>query len=262
MLDARGVTFAYGNAQVLHGVDVHADAAHVISLIGPNGSGKSTLLRCLTGLLPCQGDIRVDGQPVRSLSPRQRAQQIAFLPQSHENLRGITLRELIAMGRAPYHSSAWFTTSTDRAKIEWASRYMQLDDLMDRRIEQLSGGERQRAWIAMIVAQDTPIIVLDEPATYMDMRHQQEMLATIRDLRDSHSKTVIAVFHDINHAIDVSDQIYVLSSGSVCAAGTSAEVINSSLIARVYGVKAVVGRCSGSRRDVVVPLSITQEEKL
>lgn len=256
MLIANGLSVGYGRKMVLHGVDFIAGEAQVISLIGPNGSGKSTLLRSLCGLIPAsKGSVRIYNEPLTGMGVREISRCIAFLPQVHERMHDVSMYELISMGRAPYHTSGWIKSKQDVEKIQWAIEYMSLEPLVHRQMDQLSGGEQQRAWIAMILAQDTPIILLDEPVTYMDLRFQCELLNTIRDLRDTCRKTVVSVFHDINHALEVSDYLYLLKDGCIYSQGTSEQVITEHTISEVYGIHAHVCRFHGCRRNVVVPAS-------
>ncbi len=190
------------------------------------------------------------------MGAKEISRSIAFLPQSHEKLQGVTVYELISMDRAPYHRSGWINTREDREKIDWAINYMQLGTLMHRSVERLSGGEKQRVWIAMILAQDTPIILLDEPVAYMDLKYQCELLRTIKDLKDSFHKTVIGVFHDINHAIEISDYVYLLKDGRVYQSGSSEYVLTEQSIKDVYGVCAHVCEFKRCCRNVVVPAGV------
>lgn len=257
MLRTTGLDFSYGKRKVLRRVDFNADCGQIISLIGPNGSGKSTLLRCLCGLLSAEKNtIFLFDKPIEKMSQKEISQKIAFLPQFHDKLAATTVYELVSMGRAPYHRSGWINTSEDRQKIEWAIDYMQLDFLSDRYVEELSGGERQRVWIAMVLAQDTPVVLLDEPVTYMDLRYQCDLLQTIKDLKERFNKTVISVFHDINHALEISDYIYLLKDGHVYKSGTPEEVISERSIKDVYGICAHVCRFKKCCRSVVVPAGV------
>ena len=257
MLKATNLSFEYEKQKVLDGIDFSAEEAQIISLIGPNGSGKSTLLRCLCGLSPTKkNSIYLCGKPIENCGSKEIARQIAFLPQFQEKLHGVTVYDLVSMGRAPYQKSGWIHTREDCEKIHLAIDYMQIGPLRHRFLEGLSGGEKQRAWIAMILAQDTPIVLLDEPVTYMDLKYQQEMLRTIKDLKESFNKTVIGVFHDINHAIEISDVIYLLKNGRVYQSGTSEQVITEASIRDVYGVCAHVCEFKQCCRNIVVPVSV------
>lgn len=257
MIAAHALSVGYGKRTILHEVDFKAEKAQIIALIGPNGCGKSTMLRTLCGqIAPKKGSVSICNQGVSTLGPKKLSKYIAFLPQMHEVLHGVSVYELVAMGRAPYHKSGWILSMEDKKKIQWALSYMDLENLVLRPVNQLSGGEQQRVWIAMALAQDTPIILLDEPVTYMDLKFQWELLSTIRDLRDTHKKTIISVFHDINHAIEVSDYIYLFKDGRVYAQGTSEEVITEENIGDVYGLRAHVCKFNRCHRNVVVPTSL------
>ncbi|WP_320662965.1 ABC transporter ATP-binding protein [Pyramidobacter sp.] len=254
MLKAQKLCFRYGRTEVLSDVDFSAGKGQIISLIGPNGSGKSTLLRCLCGLMPAAGNsVLLDGRPIRRMSGREIAKKIAFLPQFHANMQGTTVRELIAMGRAPYHRSGWLENAEDREKIRWASSYMNVERYLDRYVENLSGGEKQRVWIAMILAQDTPVVLLDEPVTYMDLRHQYDLLQVILSLKRHFHKTVVSVFHDINHAIEVSDRVYALKNGRVFRSGPCEQVVTEETIREVFQIRAHVCRFEKCCRNVVIP---------
>ncbi|SNS19015.1 iron complex transport system ATP-binding protein [Anaerovirgula multivorans] len=257
MLVTKNLSFNYGKQNILDNVNFIAEKGQVISLIGPNGSGKSTLLRCLCGLIPVKrSSVFLFDRPIETLGAKEIARKVAFLPQSHERLQGVTVYELVSMGRAPYHRSGWVNTKEDQEKIAWAIDYMQIGHLTHRLAEMLSGGEKQRAWIAMVLAQDTPIILLDEPVTYMDLKYQCELLRTIKDLKDNFQKTVVAVFHDINHAIEISDSVYLLKNGHVYKAGGSEQVITEQAIKDVYGVYAHICKFKRCCRNVVVPAGV------
>ncbi|HPA94412.1 MAG TPA: ABC transporter ATP-binding protein, partial [Petrotogaceae bacterium] len=250
-------SFKYTDHMVLNSINFYAEKNQIISLIGPNGSGKSTLLRCLCGLIRTEkNSVFLYEKPIESLSPKEIAQKIAFLPQFHQKLQGVSVQELVSMGRSPYHKSGWILTSLDKQKIFSAMQYMQVEHLKNRPLEMLSGGEKQRAWIAMVLAQDTEFILLDEPVTYMDLRYQQDLLRVVKNLKAHFQKTVIAVFHDINHAIEVSDFVYLLKDGHIHNAGTSEDVITEKNIKDVYGICTHICRFKKCRRRVVVPAEV------
>jgi len=254
MIQATNINFKYGSSQILYDVSFKADKKQIISLIGPNGSGKSTLLRCLCGLLPVKNQsILLDGKFIESCSHSEIAKIVAFLPQFQERLSSTSVYELISMGRSPYHASGWITTVEDREKIEWAMEYMGVTNMRNRMVNMLSGGERQRIWIAMILAQDTPIILMDEPVTYMDLKHQWNLLDTINDLKENCGKTIISVFHDINHAMEVSDIIYMLKDGRVYDKGKPDDIITEKAIHEVFEIPVHVCRFHQCHKSVVVP---------
>ncbi|AZO95999.1 ABC transporter ATP-binding protein [Halocella sp. SP3-1] len=260
MLIAKELNFSYGKKSILENVNFTAEKGQIISLIGPNGSGKSTLLRCLCGLIPVKKNtVFLFDSSIETLGAKEVSRRVAFLPQSHERLQGVTVYELVSMGRAPYHHSGWVNTREDKYKITWAIKYMQIGHLAHRLVENLSGGERQRVWIAMVLAQDTPIILLDEPVTYMDMKYQCDLLTIIKDLKNNFQKTIITVFHEINHAIEVSDFVYLLKDGCVYNSGVTDEVITEQAIKNVYGVCAHICKFKKHYRNVVVPVGVHED---
>ncbi|MEW9122196.1 MAG: ABC transporter ATP-binding protein [Thermotaleaceae bacterium] len=253
MLKSEGIYFSYGKEQILKNITLEAMQGEILSLIGPNGSGKSTLLRCLSRLLTVdRGKIFLFDKPLHRYHQKQIAQKIAFLPQFHPPST-MTLWELVAMGRSPYQHISWAYSAKDREIIEWAIDYMGLKDLQHRPLSSISGGEAQRAWIAMILAQNTPILLLDEPVTYMDLRHQWELLEVLSDLKERLNKTIITVFHDINHAMEVSDRVYLLQKGEIHSVGAPEQVITQQSLQEVYGIRAHVCKVQHCWRPVVVP---------
>lgn len=256
-LSLEHVNFKYNAKLVLSDVSFKAHASQIVSLIGPNGSGKSTLLRCMCRLLPCgKQKVFLDGVALEQYPCRELSKRIAFLPQAQRIAAALTVEELVMLGRSPYHSSGWLASSEDKEKVEWAIEYMKLENLRNRFVNNLSGGERQRVRIAMTLAQNAQYILLDEPLTYMDMKHQQELLETICELKEKFGKTIIVVFHDINHAIEVSDWIYLLKNGNVVASGERDSVITEEMLHSVYEVHTHVCNVQCCRRNVVIPASI------
>lgn len=257
MIKVSNLNFSYKEKQVLKNIDFSASSGEIISLIGPNGCGKSTLLRVICGILSSQnGEVMISDTSIKDLSTKELSKQIAFLPQFQEKMNGVSVWELVSLGRAPYHKSGWMSSKVDKEKINWAIDYMNLSEYAHVDVEKLSGGERQRVWIAMVLAQDTPIILLDEPVTYMDIRYQCQLISIVKDLKKQFSKTIIAVFHDINHAIEVSDKIYLMKDGEVFDCGHSDQVINEQNIREVYGVHAHVCRPKPCCRNVVIPSEV------
>lgn len=259
MLRTNKLNFYYGKKQVLDNVNFSANEREIIALIGPNGSGKSTLLRCLSGILRAGNNaVTLFGRSIHTMKTQQVAKHIAFLPQVHERVDNTRVYELVSMGRLAYSTLGWVQSREDKEIIAWALSYMHLTDLQDRTIEELSGGERQRVWIAMILAQDTQIVLLDEPVTYMDMKYQYQLLYMLRDLKEKFNKTIVAVFHDINHSLEVADRIYLLKNGKIFVCGTSNDVVTADNIKKVYDVTAHVGNFDVLDKHVVVPIDAAQ----
>ncbi|MCD5410923.1 MAG: ABC transporter ATP-binding protein [Clostridiales bacterium] len=241
MLEAKNINFNYGNKSILKNIDFCVKKGEITALIGPNGSGKSTLLRCLMGLMPVKtGEIKIKNKEIKKSSSRWLAKQVGLLSQGHEHVSHTTVWELVAKGRSPYQRFGWSLSQIDKEKIRWAIEYMDLVSFQHRNLDCLSGGERQRAWIAMVLAQDTELIMLDEPATYLDLKYQWGLLKTIREIKTKLNKTFIVVLHDINHAMAIADNFIVLKEGEVVASGSGQEVITESLLKDVYDVSASV----------------------
>ncbi|MFP4511265.1 MAG: ABC transporter ATP-binding protein [Spirochaetaceae bacterium] len=254
VVNTNGLRFSYGDHDVLHNVALAAYHGEVVGLLGANGSGKSTLLRCLAGLLPVpRSTVTLAGRDLRSMKRKQIASMVSFLPQVHETLEFLTVGELVARGRHPHTAFGWRLSSHDRDAVASALSYVQLDTLRHRPINEISGGERQRAWIAMVLAQDTPLMLLDEPVTYLDIKHQWSLLEVLTDLSRNLGKTLITVFHDINHAMAVCDRVYLLAEGRVSVSGRPEEVITSDALRHAYGVSAHVCHVRQACRSVVVP---------
>ncbi len=255
VFSCQDLSFSYGRTGVLHQVSLSAGKGEIIGLLGPNGCGKSTLLRCIAGILRVSsGSFRYGTTPGLSLSPRERARRVSFLPQHQRELPGITVRKLVQLGRNPYSVTGWHQSPDDRRAVDRALEQLQLLDFQHKLLANLSGGERQRAWIAMTIAQDTPLILLDEPVSYLDLRHQWAVLEVLTELKRRMNKTLITVFHDVNHAMAVCDRLYVMKEGRVHSQGYPEEVLNEECLQAVYGVCTCLCSAGEGERPVVVPL--------
>ncbi len=254
MLQIKDLSFSYKDRLVLKEINFHIEKGEILALVGPNGSGKSTLLRCMNAFLkPRSGQVMLAGTDIRKQSRKWIARHIALLPQNLEPVQNITCYELVSMGRSPYQLFGWVLTENDRKIIEWAIEYMDLQSFRDRLFNKLSGGERQRAWIAMILAQDTDVVLLDEPITYLDIKYQWYFLDVIRRIRNEYGKTFVLVLHDINQAMMVADSFVVLKAGRVYSLGKGSEIVTSDLLRKVYEVSANVCAVPGYRRPVILP---------
>ena len=242
ILQARQLDIGYGATRIVQGLSFSPPPGKVTALIGPNGCGKSTLLKAFARILtPQAGSLTLDDQPYARLSARELACKIAFLPQVLPIPEGVSVRQLVAYGRSP-HNSLWGRLSgADRARVDQALQRMELDTLADRPLSDLSGGQRQRAWLAMILAQDADIVLLDEPTTYLDISHQVELLDLMRQL-SAEGKTVVTVLHDINQACRYADHLAVMQAGQLVASGSPAEVLDAELVCRVFDVQVQILR--------------------
>lgn len=237
ILKASQVDIGYGSTRIVQGLSFAPPAGKVTALIGPNGCGKSTLLKAFARILkPLSGELTLDGQAYSALSARQLARQIAFLPQVLPVPEGVSVRQLVAYGRSP-HNSLWGRLSgSDQSHVTQAMQRLELDNLADRALADLSGGQRQRAWLAMVLAQNAPVVLLDEPTTYLDISHQVELLDLMRELA-AEGKTVITVLHDINQACRYADHLAVMQGGRLVADGAPGAVMGVELMREVFEVQ-------------------------
>jgi iron complex transport system ATP-binding protein len=239
-LQTQHLTVRYDEMPILKGLDLEIPSGQITALVGPNGSGKSTLLRGLARLLkPQAGTVLLDGADIHALPTKALARKLGMLPQNPVAPEGITVRELVAQGRYPHQH--WFQqwTAADEAAAQRALTLTNLRPLADRPVDTLSGGQRQRAWIALTLAQDTPIILLDEPTTFLDLAHQLEVLELLARL-NTEGKTIVMVVHDLNHAAQCAQYVLALYAGQIVARGEPTAVITESLVREVFGVESRV----------------------
>jgi len=235
MVEVQSISKSYGLKAVVDDVSVNIQKGKITSFIGPNGAGKSTLLSIISRLMSADtGEVLIDGQKVHETKNRDLAKKIAILKQSNHLSLRLSVRDLVAFGRFPYSQGK--LTKEDHVYIDEAIRYMELEELQDRYLDQLSGGQKQRAFIAMTIAQDTDYILLDEPLNNLDMKHSVQIMKVLRRLADDLGKTVLIVIHDINFASVYSDYIVALKDGKIEAQGTVNEIITSLTLKQVYGM--------------------------
>ncbi|MBI2243287.1 MAG: ABC transporter ATP-binding protein [Nocardioides sp.] len=252
------VTVGYGEDPVVRDLSLDVPDGRITTIIGPNGCGKSTLLRTMARLLrPSSGAVLLDGEAVHDLPTRDVARRLALLPQNPVAPEGLLVRDLVGRGRHPHQR--WFSqwSPQDEAVIESALELTDTRHLRDRALDQLSGGQRQRAWIAMTLAQDTDLLLLDEPTTYLDLAHQVEVLDLVTRLNRERGRTVVMVLHDLNLAARYSDLIVVMTDGVVAAQGAPAEVFTPDLLHATFGLSADVLADPRTGLPVVVPICST-----
>lgn len=282
----RGVRLGYGDTEIVHGVDIDIPRHRTTVIIGANGCGKSTLLRGLTRQLPLRGgSIEVLGRDAGELAARAYARTVALLPQSPVVPEGMTVEQLVDRGRHPHRS--WFgaRTRTDDEVIASALARMDLMDLADHQVSQLSGGQRQRVWLALVLAQQTPIVLLDEPTSYLDMSHQVELLDLVKQLPDPTADaavpgvaasgsaaapphpaappraTTVAVLHELNMAARVADVVVAMAHGRIVSSGTPAEVLVPDVLAEVFDLAADVITDPLLGHPVVLPRSAAEARR-
>lgn len=236
-LSVRSLTAGYGGEPMISGLDLAIPKSRFTALLGPNGCGKSTLLKSFAGLLPItSGQVLIGDQPAADLSKKALARKIAILAQATEAPEGLTVSDLVRQGRYPHRSLLGGWSTDDSRAVEEALRLTGIVDLATHKLDHLSGGQRQRAWIAMTLAQNGEILLLDEPTTFLDLAHQIEVLSLIRRLMETRSVTVVAVLHDINQAARFADQIVFLKQGRKIAEGPTRQILRPNLIEETYGV--------------------------
>jgi iron complex transport system ATP-binding protein len=236
-LDAHDLVLGYGGAPIIDGLNLQIAHGAVTVLVGANASGKSTLLRALGRLLrPEAGDVLLDGKSIASLSTREVARRLAILPQGPVAPEALTVRQLVAQGRYAHQRLLRRWSTEDEAALASALEATATSDLAGRLVDELSGGQRQRAWIAMALAQQTDLLLLDEPTTYLDLAHQLSVLELVAELNARDGRTILMVLHDLNQAARYADQIVALRQGAIVAAGPPAQIITQALVREVFDV--------------------------
>nr|WP_092070907.1 ABC transporter ATP-binding protein [Dendrosporobacter quercicolus]NSL48414.1 ABC transporter ATP-binding protein [Dendrosporobacter quercicolus DSM 1736]SDM16063.1 iron complex transport system ATP-binding protein [Dendrosporobacter quercicolus] len=252
ILNASNLAVSIGGKAILKNISLAVPTGRITAILGPNGSGKSTLLKALSRVLPPQaGTVLLGGRNLNSLGSRELARRMAVLPQAPQSPPDLTVRDLVEHGRFP-HRSWWKTAAADQAIVNWALEQTGVRIMADRLVSTLSGGERQRTWIAMALAQQPEVLLLDEPTTYLDICHQLEIMQLAARLNVDNGITVVMVLHDINQAAQYADHIAVLKDGTVFAAGPPEEVVNSAMLREVFRVEADVLPAAGGRPVFVV----------
>lgn len=254
-LEARNLTIGYSRHPVLRDLNVRIPQGAVTAIIGPNGCGKSTLLKGLAGLLTLSsGQVLLDGDDLGSLRPRAVARKMTLLPQSPIAPEGIRVSELIARGRTPWLRPFRPAGPADRAAVARAIKAADVADLLDARVSDLSGGQRQRVWIAMALAQETGWLLLDEPTTYLDLRHQLDLLKLVRQLNANQQRNIVMVLHDISLAARFADHLIAMRDGRIMAEGSPEAVISAEVLERIFGLEATVMADPYHGSPIVLPL--------
>ena len=255
VLAAEGLQLGYGDRTVIDGLDLAVPPGRITAVVGANACGKSTLLRSMSRLLhPREGRVILDGKEVHRLPAKQLARILGLLPQSPIAPDGITVADLVGRGRHPHQGifSRW--TREDDAAVAAALEATQTADLAERPVDELSGGQRQRVWIAMALAQQTDVLLLDEPTTFLDISHQIEVLDLLTDLNRLRGTTIVMVLHDLNMAARYADHLVALADGRVHAAGEPAQVLTVETVREVFGLDSRVIVDPTSGRPLMLPI--------
>lgn len=235
MLQLRNVTVSCSKKEILHEIGFDANRAEISVILGKNGSGKTTLLRAVSGALAYRGSITVAGREIRTMKSRERARTLALMPQMFR-APDISVRDLVSFGRQPYAGLSGILSAADKAAVEGALERTGLLPLADLRMTAISGGERQKAYFAMLLAQDTPVLLLDEPGAHLDMAYRRQLADMLRAERDA-GKTVVAVFHDLNRAAELADRLLVINGGTLLFDGAAQELFDSDIPREIFGLE-------------------------
>ncbi|MEE1072831.1 MAG: ABC transporter ATP-binding protein [Cellulosilyticum sp.] len=235
----ENLSVAYENHTIIKNMNLSLPKGKINIIIGGNGCGKSTLLKTIARInKPSGGDIFINGKSIKQIKEKEIAKEVAFLPQGPTCPSGLTVRQLVAYGRFPHQKMMGGLNLHDKEMIDWAIKETGLTDFADREVDCLSGGQRQRAWIAMTLAQETEIIMLDEPTTYLDLSYQLEVLEILERLNKERHITVVIVLHEINNAFRFADHIVGLKSGEIICQGRPIDVITKEALKTIYGIEA------------------------
>ncbi|SEN91120.1 iron complex transport system ATP-binding protein [Amphibacillus marinus] len=251
MISVEDVKVGYDDQLIIDSLSITIPKGQITTIIGPNGCGKSTLLKSIARILKTSGgSIYLDGKSISQTPTKEVAQKMAILPQSAEAPAGLTVRELVTYGRAPHQSRFGRLKQADLEAIDWALAETGLHELEDRAIDALSGGQRQRVWIAMALAQDTEVVILDEPTTYLDMSHQLDILQLLEKLNKNQKKTIVMVLHDLNHASRFSHHLIAMRNGALVTHGVPNDVMTAANLQYVFNINAMLAVCPFSQNPI------------
>ncbi|WP_127585183.1 ABC transporter ATP-binding protein [Paenibacillus koleovorans] len=258
-LYTRELDIAYEQRVIVQNLTLAIPSGKITALVGANGSGKSTILKTMARIMkPKKGGVYLDGKSIHQQTTKDVAKQLAILPQNPIAPEGLTVSELVSYGRFPHQRGFGSLTKEDKDTVGWAIGVTGLDEFADRPVDQLSGGQRQRAWIAMALAQQTDILFLDEPTTFLDMAHQLEVLKLLQKLNEDEGRTIVMVVHDLNHATRYADHVVAIVQGEVVAEGTPEEVVTKDVLRTVFGIEADILRDPRSGVPLCLPFELSR----
>ncbi len=260
-ISVKNLKVAYENNTIIEDLSISFPKGKISIIIGANGCGKSTFLKTIARInKPKNGDIFINDKNIKQIKEKDIAKEVAFLPQGPVCPSGLTVKELVAFGRFPHQKMVGGLNSHDKEVIEWAIKETGLTEFADREVENLSGGQRQRAWIAMTLAQETEIIMLDEPTTYLDMSYQLEVLEVLQKLNKEKNITVIIVLHELNNACRFADNIIGLKKGKLVCQGRPKDVITKETLKDIYGIDASLELSENGEYPICTEYELLREE--
>ncbi|MCB4208510.1 ABC transporter ATP-binding protein [Arthrobacter sp. UM1] len=259
-LEAQGVSLAYESREVISDLSVRIPEGKVTVIVGPNGCGKSTLLRGFARLLkPTRGNFLIEGERLAAMPLKDSAKRLGLLPQQPIAPEGITVRDLVGRGRYPHQGLFRRFSAEDRHAVGRALTVTGTLELAEREVNELSGGQRQRVWIALALAQETPILLLDEPTTYLDLAHQMDVLSLVLDTQRERQGSVVMVLHDLNLAARFADHLIAMRDGRIVGQGAPGEVLTAESVREIFGLESTVIECPESGKPLVVPATTAAE---
>lgn len=259
-LQVTNLQVGYETHQIIKDLSIEIPDGQITTIIGANGCGKSTLLKAITRIIPHQsGTVILDGKSIEQMNTKALARELAILPQNPESASGLLVEELISYGRFPHQKGFGSLTQKDKDMIDWALEATNTNEFRKRPVDSLSGGQRQRVWIALALAQETGIIFLDEPTTYLDMAHQLEILELLQQLNQKEKRTIIMVLHDLNQAARFSDYIIALTNGHLVKAGTPEEIMQKDVLQKVFQIEAVIGEDPCTKKPMCITYNLAKE---
>ena len=255
-ITTKNLNISYGNVDIVKDLNLNIPKGKITTIIGANGCGKSTILKTIGRVItPKSGNIYINGKDIYKENPREIAKNMAILPQSPQAPSGLTVEELIAYGRFPHQKGFGKANDKDKDIVNWALEITGIEEFKDRNIDDLSGGQRQRAWIAMALAQETDILLLDEPTTYLDLAHQLEILKLLEDLNKKQGRTIVMVIHELNNAARFADHMIGIKKGRVVCEGSADEVMTKENLKEIFNIDAEIVKDPRTKK----PLCITYD---
>ncbi len=259
-ISVKNLSVAYEDNIIIENMSLSIPKGKISIIIGANGCGKSTLLKTIARVNKAKkGDIFINEKNIKKTKEKNIAKEVAFLPQGPVCPSGLTVRELVAYGRFPHQKMIGGLNSHDKEVIDWAIKETGLSEFADRGIENLSGGQRQRAWIALVLAQETEIIMLDEPTTYLDMSYQLEVLEVLKNLNEKKNITIVIVLHELNNACRFADNIIGLKKGKIICEGKPIDVINRETLKEIYGIEANLVKSDNGKYPICMEYELFRE---